>query len=70
MYNIFEEAVLPHCPIAQMYKVKLEEYGAIRSMMSGSGSAVFGIFANEQAAIHAKNNLDKEGIEAYVCRPE
>jgi 4-diphosphocytidyl-2-C-methyl-D-erythritol kinase len=36
----------------------LREHGALYAHMSGSGSAVFGIFANKAAAIAAQKQLD------------
>ena len=42
--NDFEESIFPQYPEIRMIKEKLYEQGAVYAAMSGSGSAVFGIF--------------------------
>lgn len=59
-YNIFESAVFPVYPEIKKIKEKLIKSGATSAMMSGSGSAVFGIFDNESAA-----DKSKAGLNAY-----
>lgn len=51
--NAFEESVIPRHPQIGEIKAKLLEMGAIYSSMSGSGSAVFGIFPHVDYAILA-----------------
>ena len=41
------------------YKEKFTEYGAIGTLMSGSGNAVFGIFDNLNMAESAKEKFKK-----------
>ena len=53
MENVLEEVTIPMHPIIGEYKQKFIERGAIGSMMSGSGSAVFGIFENREKAVLA-----------------
>ncbi|MBQ7358332.1 MAG: 4-(cytidine 5'-diphospho)-2-C-methyl-D-erythritol kinase [Clostridia bacterium] len=69
MFNIFESAVLPERPMAQKIKSIMLEYGAVRSMMSGSGPSVFGIFSSENEAISALEALKGMGADAHICRP-
>lgn len=64
MYNIFEDAVLPECPIACDMKSSLVSNGAIGAMMSGSGSAVFGIFESADAASKAEKNIGRGAVRA------
>lgn len=64
MYNIFEDAVLPECPIACSMKSVLVENGAVGAMMSGSGSAVFGIFENSSAALRAAKLIGEGAVYA------
>lgn len=45
--NDFEESIFPLYPQLQDIKQKLYELGAIYAAMSGSGSALFGLFENE-----------------------
>lgn len=61
MYNIFEEAILPHRPLAQRAKELLLESGAIGAMMSGSGPTVFGIFPDMESRRLAEAALKKQG---------
>lgn len=46
--NDFEDSVFPLHPELQQAKDSLYEHGAIYASMSGSGSALFGIFESEQ----------------------
>ncbi len=60
--NDFEESVFPYYPKIREIKEKLYELGASYASMSGSGSAVFGIFR------HLPMNLDNslpKGIFIY-----
>ena len=67
MYNIFEDVVLPHCPKAQYAKNTMLNCGALGAMMSGSGSAVFGIFRmeDEDKADFVKHKLSVLGIGVH-----
>ena len=53
--NDFEISVFKAFPAIQKIKEELYENGAIYSQMSGSGSAVFGIFKNEPTYTDIKN---------------
>jgi len=57
--NDFEASVLPQYPVIGEIKEKLYEQGAVYASMSGSGSAVYGIF----------NDLEKTPhfFEKYLC---
>ena len=44
LYNVFEDAVYPACPEAKKQKETLLALGADGALLSGSGSAVFGLF--------------------------
>ena len=41
----------------------MEENGAVRAMMSGSGPTVFGIFKNKEEAVHCKEVLEQKQAE-------
>jgi len=64
--NAFEAVVFPE--ETNRIKTALLEAGAIGSCMSGSGSAVFGIFDNLSAAKRAVKDLSEFG-ETYLVRP-
>lgn len=51
--NEFEPVVSRHHPAIGTYVEALRKAGALPAMMSGSGSAVFGVFAEPQAALAA-----------------
>ena len=57
--NIFEDAVIPYRPSVKALKSTLIEGGALAAMMSGSGTAVFGIFNDKSRA-----ELCAEGLRA------
>lgn len=69
MYNIFEKVVLPSRSIASELIKTLTDNGAISSMMSGSGTAVFGIFKDEKKANSAAEKISAEGYFADVAEP-
>lgn len=68
LFNIFEGVVLPTCPKATEAKKKLLSLGASCALMSGSGSTVFGIFENENAARAASDELSALGFGAFVAK--
>lgn len=61
--NDFEENVFYQYPEIKEIKNKLYEFGALFSMMSGSGSTVYGIFQSETEAKKAIENFPKN----YFC---
>lgn len=44
MGNVFEAGIIKKYPVIQDIKDLMEEHGALKAMMSGSGPTVFGIF--------------------------
>jgi 4-diphosphocytidyl-2-C-methyl-D-erythritol kinase len=52
----------------QEYKNVLLDRGALAAMMSGSGSAVFGVFREGRAARSVADSLNRDGIRAVVTR--
>lgn len=61
MGNVLENATIPICPDVKLYKDKFIELGSGLSMMSGSGSAVFGMFEDKTAARWAYDKF----LESY-----
>ncbi len=55
--NDLENVTLRHHPVLGHFKTLLLENGARGALMSGSGPTVFGIFADEESALLAENNL-------------
>ena len=71
--NDFEEAWGPACPEIAEIKGGLTAVGALAAGLTGSGSAVFGIFASEAAAREAGGKLSRnrgggEGRRVFVAR--
>jgi len=69
MYNVFEE-VLPR-RFGEIAEIKgaLTDLGALGAMMTGTGSAVFGIFENFEKAAAAHAELSRRYRECYLTRP-
>lgn len=65
LYNIFE--------ITGRFSPEIKEImtlcGACGTLMSGSGSSVFGIFQNDADATAAADRLTENGYRAFCCRP-
>ncbi len=67
LYNVLEHTV--EDPVIGEIKNELLKLGAIGSMMTGSGTAVFGIFNSVQKAVAARNNLSEKFGLVYLSRP-
>lgn len=65
MYNIFEN-VTKNEEIEEIKKLMIKN-GAERTLMSGSGPSVFGVFADFCSASKAKEILSKNGFTAFVA---
>ena len=70
LYNIFEEVVEPERPEITTIKNILSKNGACGTLMTGSGTAVFGIFENEEAAMSANSALLSIGAASRICYPK
>jgi 4-diphosphocytidyl-2-C-methyl-D-erythritol kinase len=69
MKNVLESVTLPIYPVISQIKETLLMNGALGSIMSGSGTAVFGVFGQIDVAINAYNKLEKlkeEGWELFL----
>jgi 4-diphosphocytidyl-2-C-methyl-D-erythritol kinase len=68
MINDLEPPVVRRHPEITGLKSALREAGAVASAMSGSGSAVFGLFRSRAAAARALKPLSKGGNRALLTR--
>ncbi len=75
--NDFEKVVFPQYPALQAIKRTMmgdsdrnpdKESSAVYAALSGSGSAVFGLFRSEVHAQAAQQRLQHDGVEALVTR--
>ena len=64
--NDFEKVVFPQYPELREVKRVLERAGAFYASLSGSGSAVYGLFSNRARAQKAVTELRKAGVEDRV----
>lgn len=48
IYNVMEDVSMEYCPEVREIKGKMTELGAYKSLMSGSGPTVFGVFKDDE----------------------
>lgn len=68
MHNVLETVTVKKCPEIETLKAKLVEYGALGSMMSGSGPTVFGVFRDMATAYNAYDNIKSMVNEIFVVK--
>ncbi len=68
-FNIFESVVCPKLSDVDELKSIMREKSSYFTMMSGSGSAVFGVFEREADANAAAEKIKSNGVWAVVTRP-
>jgi len=67
LVNDLESVTLKRYPKIQLLKDRLLHQGAAGSLMSGSGSSVFGIFSSRREALKALRRLgQEEGCQAFL----
>ena len=65
--NDFENTVIPEYPEIEQLKNDLAQAGAAGTLLSGSGSSVFGVFPSHEAASNAMNTLrEKAGYTTHI----
>ncbi|MBO6093077.1 MAG: 4-(cytidine 5'-diphospho)-2-C-methyl-D-erythritol kinase [Clostridia bacterium] len=69
MYNVFEDVPDRRMKIIGGIKTKLINKGAEGAVMTGTGSAVFGIFTDENTAKKACSAMSKEVSFTCVAKP-
>ena len=69
MYNVFEDVPDRRMRTVAEIKSRMLDHGALSAIMTGTGSAVFGIFGEEEAARDAARVLSKEYSFCRVAQP-
>jgi 4-diphosphocytidyl-2-C-methyl-D-erythritol kinase len=68
IFNDFETSILPAFPAVSEAKTFLERHGATASLLSGSGSSVFGFFLNEESTLAASRAICRESWRAFPAK--
>ena len=68
MCNVLETVTIKKCPQIEELKEKLVEYGALGSIMSGSGPTVFGVFKDTETAYNAYDHIKDMVSEVFVVK--
>jgi 4-diphosphocytidyl-2-C-methyl-D-erythritol kinase len=70
LYNDLESVTMQHYPVLLDVKQQLVDHGALGTLMSGSGSTIFGLFTSEDTARNVATQLDgQSGWRAYAVQP-
>ena len=64
--NDFEQVVFPKYPELREVKSVLERAGAFYASLSGSGSALYGLFRSRAAGQKAAARLQRDGVPAVA----
>lgn len=70
MYNVFEDVDDRRMRTVSEIKSRLLDFGALGAIMTGTGSAVFGVFADAAAAKAAFGALGREYRFCSLARPK
>jgi 4-diphosphocytidyl-2-C-methyl-D-erythritol kinase len=69
LVNDLETVTMDRHPRIGLLKDQLAREGAVGTLMSGSGSSVFGVFRSRRSAAQAFRRLRKEeGVQAFLVR--
>ena len=69
MYNVFEDVLPRRCAAVGEIKARLLNLGALGAVMTGTGSAVFGLFDDDAAARRAFDALKADYRDCFLARP-
>ena len=68
MYNVFEDVDDRRMRTVADIKSTLLDHGALGAVMTGTGSAVFGVFDDRAAAAAACDSLSQSYRECFLVR--
>ena len=69
MYNVFEDVLPRSAGDVSAIRQTLMEHDALGAVMTGTGSAVFGLFDDAEAAMSARADLRETYDECFLARP-
>lgn len=67
LYNVFEPLCMEQVPEIGKIKQQLKQYGALGAQMTGSGSAVFGLFDSFEKAAEACETLHEKYPQTFLA---
>lgn len=67
MLNVFEKAAFSFFPGLDKYRRILEEAGAPRAYLAGSGPCLFALFSGREEAAEMFSRLKKQRLECYLA---
>lgn len=67
MENVFEPGIIRQYPVIGNIKNLMEEKGALKAVMSGSGPTVFGIFDNRDKMAAAMKPQKERACKDCIC---
>lgn len=68
VFNDFETTILPAYPAIREAKALLGRWGATVTLLSGSGSSVFGFFLDEESALAASRTAVRETWRVFPAK--
>lgn len=68
LYNVMEKVSISYCPEIQNIKDKMYEFNCIKSLMSGSGPTVFGIFNDDKDIKKAYDYFKKIYKNTFIIK--
>ncbi len=70
MYNRMEEVIFNWYKALAGIKAEINKAGALKSLMSGSGAVIYGIFDNLEYAQQAQKILNRHNHKTYLAFPD
>jgi 4-diphosphocytidyl-2C-methyl-D-erythritol kinase len=67
MFNVFEKVVFDFFPGLDKYRKTLQQAGASRVHLAGSGPCLFALFSRREEAAELFSRLKKQRLECYLA---
>lgn len=69
VYNVFEDVLTKERDRIEHIKAVMHQHGAVGAAMTGTGSAVFGMFDSRECAQSAYDELSEQYHECFITKP-